>query len=248
MPMTLVTGLMTAPLTRPAVSPRSSTKMQYGGGYGGQQGGYGAPQQGYGQPQQGGYGAPQQGGYGAPQQGGGQAVWRIQPIMGVGGHTRFQAFGPEYANAFQKYSMIPYSLCFPGDDFVLGRWNMMQPSPYVSRQQVVVNLLPDGNAILYSTGKPATGIRQNGGQWNWLYNGQQHYIQHGDQVSLDQNNPEGAVFQFENAAMGGGQMGYGQQQQGYGQQQGGYGQGYGQQQGGYGQQGGYPQQGGYQQY
>ena len=24
-------------------------------------------------------------------------------------------------NAFQKYSMIPYSLCFPGDDFVLGQ-------------------------------------------------------------------------------------------------------------------------------
>ena len=247
-PPQLVAGLAAAPplALRPRgrrwrrVAERAAAaklhEMQYGG-YGGQQGGYGQ-QQGYGGSPQQGYGGQQQG-YGGQQQGyGGQAAWRIHPTVGVNGHNRFQAFGPAYANAFQKYSNVPYVLGFE-NEFVLGRWNMMQPSPYVSRQQCIVNLLADGNAVLTCTGKPPTGIRTRGGQWNPLYNGQQHYLSDGDQVSLDlQYNPEGAVFTFENAMQ---QGGYGQQQGGYGQQQGGYGQGgYGQQQGGYGQ-----QQGGY---
>ena len=184
------------------------------------------------------YGAQQQG-YGQ-QQGGGQALWRIHPTVGVSGHTRFQAFGPQYARATQKYSQVPYCLSFSGDEFVLGRWNMLQPSSYVSRQQCLVQILQDATAMLISTGKPATGVRSRGGGWNPLYNGQQYFLQDGDEVGLDANNPDGAIFTFENAAMQ--QGGYGQQQQQYGQQQQ-YDQQqqYGQQPGGYGgqQQGGY---------
>ena len=73
------------------------------------------------------------------------------------------------------------------------------------------------------------GVRQPGGPWNPLYQGQTHVLNHGDQVSLDQREPEGSIFAFANE--GGMQGGYGQQQQqgggyGYGQQGGyGYGQG-----------------------
>ena len=91
----------------------------------------------------------------------------------------------------------------------------MSPSPYVSRQQCLVQLLQDGNAMLTSTGKPATGVRARGGQWNALYTGQTHYLSDGDEVALDSQNPDSAVFTFENLAM------QGFQQQGYQQQQGG---------------------------
>ena len=136
----------------------------------------------------------------------------------------------------QKYGMLPYTVS-TGEELTLGRWNMMQPSPYVSRAQCKVVIMADGTAILTSVGKPPTGIRARGGQWNALYFGQHHILSDGDQVSLDiYNNPEGAVLTLQNE--GAMQQG-GYQQQGYAQQ------GYPQQ--GYPQQGGY-QQGGYQQY
>ena len=146
--------------------------------------------------------------------------------------------------------MLPYTIA-PGSEMVLSRWNMAQPSQYVSRVQAIVQVDPDGSATLYPQGKPPTGVRQGpGGQWYWLMTGQSQVLSPGCQISLDQKNPEGAVFTCQMAdGMGGQQGGYGQQQGGYGQQQG-YGgqqQGYGGGQPGYGgqPQGGYPQQGGY---
>jgi hypothetical protein len=241
------------PLMKSLAMPRSCLKMQYGQqGYGApqgypQQGQYGQPQQGQygGYGQQGQYGQQDQYGYGNQQGYGGQALWRIHAVAGTTGHNRLTG-APGMG---ERYSMLPYTLMNVGEEFVLGRWNMMQPSPYVSRQQAIMQILPDGSAILTSVGKPVTLIRTRGGQWNSLYNGQQHFLNDGDQIGLDAKNPEGSVLQFENCAMqqGGYDQGYGQ----YGQQQqgqyGGYGQGQYGQQGGYGQQqGGYgQQQGGY---
>ena len=128
----------------------------------------------------------------------------------------------------EKYGILPYTVR-AGEEQALGRWNMMQPSPYVSRVQAVVKMFPDGTAVLESHGKPATGYRQQGGMWSGLQRGQTQILQNGDEISLDSRNPEGAIFAFQ--AEGGGM----QQQGGFGQQQGGY----GGQQGGYGQQQGY---------
>ena len=69
--------------------------------------------------------------------------------------------------------------------------------------------------MLTSTGKPVTGVRARGGQWNALYTGQTHYLSDGDEVALDAQSPDSAVFTFEHLAM------QGFQQQGYQQQQGG---------------------------
>lgn len=201
--------------------------MQYGyggdqqQGYGGQQGydQQGYSQQGYGQQ---GYGDQQQGYGGQPQYGGQPLCWRIYGYSGVQGHT----------NVATKYDQLPYTVVNygPSADRVqtLSRWNMLQPSPYVSRVQAAFELGTDGTPLLTSNGKAPTLIRQNGGQWNPLYKGQQYVVQSGDQVSIDANNPENAVFTFMD------ETGMQQQQQ--------------QQQGGYPQQGGgYPpqQQGGY---
>jgi hypothetical protein len=225
-------------LLTPTVAPRSVAKMQYGQQGYQQQGGYG--QQGYGQYAQQGY--PQQGyqqqGYPQP---GAPGTWRLEAFSGVVGHSRHIP-GRERP----EYLQLPYQIQL-GGEMVLSRWNMANPSPYVSRMQCLVSVAPDGTATLSPTGKPATGVRQGpGAPWYWLYKGQSQVLSPGCQISLDEKNPEGAVFtcQLGDALQGGyGQQGYGQQgygQQGYDQQQ-----GYGGQPGYGGQQGGYPQQGGY---
>jgi len=104
---------------------------------------------------------------------------------------------------------------------------MVNQVPTVSRSQCKVSVLPDGSAILTSQGSCAPTLwRSPGGVWNALYEGQQQYLTSGDQVSLDANNPESAIFtcQNEGATQQAGyqQQGYPQQQGGYPQQQGGY--------------------------
>ena len=107
---------------------------------------------------------------------------------------------------------------------------MLNPVPTVSRAQCKVNVAADGGAVLTSLGSCSPTLwRSQGGPWNALYEGQAQYLSEGDQVSLDANNPESAIFTCQNEGA--------YSQQGYAQQ------GYAQQ-GGYPQQG-YPQQGGY---
>lgn len=239
-------------LSLAALTPRPtrSVKMMYGSqqhdyggqpGYGGQQGyQQGGMQQGFGgQPgyQQGGaqhvFGGQQVYQQGGAQQGyGGQSLWRVDGFSGVTGHA-----------TEPRYQTLPYFVS-SGDEVILGRWNMLQPKPTVSRVQALVRLDHDGTPTLISCGRPATLWRRGGGPWNGLVKGQTHVLADGDQVSLDWAYPEGTVFTCVQL-----QGGY-QQQDAYpqplevpsvpqqlGQQLGGY---------GYPQQGGYPQyQGGY---
>jgi hypothetical protein len=69
-----------------------------------------------------------------------QGLWRICPFSGVTGHGTFTGLK-------RKYSILPYPLD-DGDEYCLGRWNMVEPSPYVSRVQCIVKVLSDGTAIL----------------------------------------------------------------------------------------------------
>jgi len=88
---------------------------------------------------------------------------------------------------------LPYQIGI-GDEKVLGRFNMVNPSPSVSRGQCNIRCTADGAAILASDGDSPTLIRSGGGQWEYIYKDQQRFLQEGDQISLDANNPEGAVF------------------------------------------------------
>ena len=220
-----------------AVAPRAFIFLQYGGqngygGYGGHQGyGGSGSQQGYG-PQQGygmsapGYGTQQ--GYGMGSQG-----WHLVPRGGVAGVLRTD-------------HTVPF-----GGRQVLGRYDMVEQLGQkltISREQCIVQVSPDGMAMLTSMGKPPTGWKQGREfPWQWLQSGQSVQLAPGNKISLDAANPEEAVYVCQlvgTAAPPGVDPGYGQQG-GYGgyPQQGGYGQqGYGQP--GYGQQG-YGQQGGY---
>jgi hypothetical protein len=188
-------------------------KMQYG-----QQGGYaqqGYDQQGYGQQGYAQQGYAQQGyaQQGYVQQG----AWRLDGTQGVVAHSRhFPCVGE--TGPRPEYTYLPYNIA-PGGEMVLSRWNMAQPSPSVSRVQAVVQVAPDGTATLHSgpyfggsQGKPPTGVRQGpGSPWYWLASGQSQVLSSGCQISLDQQNPEGAVFTCNMAdGMGGQPSSYGQ--------------------------------------
>ena len=219
------------PITGTVQLPMTSV-MQYGG--------YGPPQQhgcsGYGldgydgDDDDGGYGGqvgPPR--YGAPQDYSAPVLWGLHPWSGVAG----------FPGVDEKYFALPYALR-AGDQFVLSRWNMLQQRLTVSRIQAIAQANSDGTATLTSHGRGPTLWRAHGGPWNALYSGQRKELQGGDQVSLDCNEPEAAVFtclQESATPHHGYDQGYGDQQGYYAGNQYGSGYGYG------GQQSGYPQQG-----
>ena len=158
---------------------------------------------------------------------GGQILWRLNGLRGI--------------HYWCKYALSN------GDVQSLSRFNMHEQKLTVSRVQCIVQI-HDGTATLTSCGKSPTLWRTLGSpRWIALEKGDQVPLCDGDQVSLDANDPEGAVFRCveEFAMQQQQQQQQGSYQQGsyqqHGQQQGqqhgqqGYDQGYPPQQQGYGQ-------------
>ena len=83
-----------------------------------------------------------------------------------------------------------------GDVQVLSRFSMLTQKLTVSRVQAIVQV-HDGTATLSSCGRAATLWRGRGLPWVALGNGDQVPLTDGDQVSLDCNDPEAAVFTCE---------------------------------------------------
>ena len=84
-----------------------------------------------------------------------------------------------------------------GEEEVLGRYDLradVPTRPWVSREQCLVHVGADGAAMALSRGKPPTGWSRDGGPWMWLTAGETVSLAHGDQLSLDYQDPEGAVF------------------------------------------------------
>ena len=193
------------------MSPRSSAaKMQYGA------------QQGYTQHDE--LGPQYQSNGQQYVQPGNQVVWRIYGFNGVGGRWLRDEWGmPVGAMTEEKAYELPYTLRdVPGHNLqVLSRWNMINQKLTISRKQCTVKVV-DGAAILTSTGRGPTGWRAPGGPWNALWAGERHVLADGDQVGLDCNDPEGAVFTCHDESAMQQQHGGYHQQGGYQQQQGGY--------------------------
>ena len=80
-----------------------------------------------------------------------------------------------------------------GDVQALSRFNMLNPKVTVSRVQCIVQC-HDGVAQLTSCGKGPTLWRTGPADWVALESGDQVPLLDGDLVSLDCNDPEGAVF------------------------------------------------------
>ena len=98
---------------------------------------------------------------------------------------------------------LPYRIGV-GDERVLGRFNMVNTKQSVSRGQCTIRCTVDGAAILASDGDQPTLVRQPGGQWEAIYKDQQQFLSEGMQISLDCNDPEGALFVCNSDAGGGG--------------------------------------------
>jgi len=160
---------------------------------------------------------------------------------GVGSFTGMTGFaGADKSRDYEidKTQPVVYPLC-EGDEQVLSRWNMVEQALTVSRRQCDIEC-KGGYATLVSNGRSPTMWRERGGPWCSVPKGGSLVLSDGDQVSLDAQDPDAAIFTCEAAQPGGSAQQGGYEQQGGSAQQGGY-----EQQGGYAQQGGYEQQGGY---
>ena len=117
---------------------------------------------------------------------GAQALWRVTAFSGVTGFNFFQ-------DDELVYIPLPYALRL-GDEQVLSRWNMFNQKLHVSRVQCVLQVRADGTAVVESRGKGPTLWRERGGVWYSLQKGEAAPLADGDQLSLDCNDPEAAVF------------------------------------------------------
>jgi len=124
-------------------------------------------------------------------------------------------WGPRFAGKYKLRN---------GDEEILGRYDMDLQKPYrpwVSREQCVVRVSPDGAVTLTSRSQYVPTLwRQPGGSWVALYRDDALTLSDGDHVGLDCNDPEGTVFvcTLEGAT----QQGDHTMQQGRYHQQGGY--------------------------
>jgi len=81
-----------------------------------------------------------------------------------------------------------------GEKLVLSRLHMQRPKLTVSREQCKVTVAADGTADLVSCGKGPTLLRQSGSPWYAISRSDTCPLADGDQISLDCNDPEAAVF------------------------------------------------------
>ena len=116
---------------------------------------------------------------------GAQVLWRVAGTSGI-------------------HYWCQYNLC-NGDVQVLSRFNMLNQALTVSRVQCIVQI-HDGTATLTSCGKGPTLWRPRSPpmhgwpRWIALDKGDLVPLSDGDQVSLDVNDPEGAVFTCKEAS------------------------------------------------
>ena len=97
----------------------------------------------------------------------------------------------------QDVRLLPHTLR-SGEELVLSRWNMQRPKLTVSREQCKVMVAADGTAALVSCGKGPTLWRQSGAPWYAVSKSDTACpLADGDQISLDCNDAEAAVFTCE---------------------------------------------------
>ena len=123
-----------------------------------------------------------------------KVIWRLEGLAGVAGFS-YQEKDKHYASwgLHAQTDALPYTVR-NGEEQVLSRWNMIKQKLTVSRKQCIVKILADGTATLISCGRAPTLWRTRGGGWVALQDGENLVLTDGDQVSLDSNDPEAAVF------------------------------------------------------
>ena len=122
----------------------------------------------------------------------------LNELVGVGSFTGVTGFAGEDKSRdydIDKSSPVVYPLC-EGDEQVLSRWNMVEQKLTVSRRQCDV-VCQGGYAMLVTNGRSPTLWRERGGPWCSVSKGESLVLNDGDQVSLDAQEPDAAVFTCE---------------------------------------------------
>ena len=135
----------------------------------------------------------------------------------------------------------PEYILHPGKEQLLGRSDMVEANPYVSREQCVVRVDANGVATVTSLGKAQTYVMKTSKKTSVnLAKNEPHVLASEDQIALNMGAKRGIFTVYALPDGYGQEYGY-EQYEGYGQQD-----GYGHQQDGYGHQQGYEyQQGDY---
>ena len=104
-----------------------------------------------------------------------KALWTLAPTDGV-------------LNEYQLHS---------GEEQVLGRFDMVEQSPYVSRMQCIVRVANDGTASVISLGKAQTRIVIGSDAWSRrtviLGKEQTHALKDGEQIALQKDHLSGSM-------------------------------------------------------
>ena len=136
-------------------------------------------------------------------------LWRLAPYTGVCGFSgvsgfaaeaKYDAFVQEFENSdvTGRPCQLPYKLGV-GDERMLSRWNMINQKLTVDRAQALIECFKDGTATLTGKGDRPTLWANPGGQWTPIEKEVSVQLSHGDLVSLDASDPDGAVFVVEQA-------------------------------------------------
>jgi len=129
-------------------------------------------------------------------------VWRIMP-----GHWDEPPPGHWGGQNSQSTGVKHEYIVRPGEKQVLGRNDMLEENPYVSRSQCAIEVGVDGKATLFSIGKPPTVLRaRKGAPWYGLRMDESRVLAHGEEVSLVQQTPESAFFTITCEQEGGQQV------------------------------------------
>jgi len=126
-----------------------------------------------------------------PQQSYARVLWRVVPGHWDEPPSNQWGMGKTRSTGVKS----EYTIC-NGEEQVLGRFDMFEEDPYVSREQLTIKVDDDGNAHLFSIGKPPTALRGHriGALWYGIKKGEHVSLADGEHISLDCKNPEAAFF------------------------------------------------------
>eukprot|EP00966_Prymnesium_polylepis_P292661 6758829-Prymnesium_polylepis.1 len=111
-------------------------------------------------------------------------VSQWDPPQGYGAARASLRLVPE-AGAYSPLRRGGLGLLQNGEHQVLGRYDMVEQSPYVSRAQCAASVTEDGVPTLASLGKPSTLVREyDGGKWYGIRAGETHTLADGMQICL----------------------------------------------------------------
>jgi len=111
-----------------------------------------------------------------------ESAWEL-PVDGSGPRVRWELHTSSGVHSPLRRGGLA-ALC-NGDEQILGRFDMVEQDPFISRAQCVVHVAADGSASLTSLGKPPTMVRADSdAPWYAIFKDQTEPLIDGVQICL----------------------------------------------------------------